>query len=260
MKKVKKTTLLFLLTLICLWCCSCGESLPPESPIKDFTYEFVDGNAIITGYIGTDLDIVVPRIIENRPVTVIGEEAFSSYDMNSIILPESLVEIDYKAFENCKQLKEIIIPKNVNKVETAFDGCENLEKIQIPEEVSEFYDDLKDTKWYKNQNDGVVYINNNVIGIKGDIPTEVKIADGTKSIHRLYRYLIVYGLTDNEGGTLKRIHIPESVTYIREESVGYKEFYKNGFKQADKTVTIYGKEGSYAEQYAQKHNITFKSE
>lgn len=48
------------------------------------------------------------------------------------VIPDSVIEIAYKAFYNCKTLKTVIIPKSVKTIrENAFDGCSMLEEVKI---------------------------------------------------------------------------------------------------------------------------------
>lgn len=130
MKKIITIILSILLILIlCLSLCSCSQSV---SPIEDFEYEFNDGTVTITGYTGTDLEIVIPDTIEERPVTVIGKHAFSEYDMTSIVLPDTVTAIEYGAFDYCKLLEKIDIPDSVTHISSeAFRGCENLKEVNL---------------------------------------------------------------------------------------------------------------------------------
>lgn len=48
------------------------------------------------------------------------------------VIPDSVIEIAYKAFYNCETLKSVIIPKSVKTIEVqAFDGCSMLEEVKI---------------------------------------------------------------------------------------------------------------------------------
>lgn len=191
-----------LMLSVCLTLCSCGQT---ASPVEDFVYEFENGETIITGYIGTDLEIVIPSEIEGRPVTQIGynfdEEmgAFEEYDMTSIIIPEGVEYInDY-----------------------VLDGCSMLENISLPDSFKGFYHGtdpyngstdsalgaLDDTKWFNNQPDGLLYIDNVFLGIKGENfnSSTVEIKKGTTSIISE----AFYG-QDN----ITEVIIPNSVKYI----------------------------------------------
>jgi hypothetical protein len=58
----------------------------------------------------------------------------SCKELKSIILPKSLQKINSNAFNKCISLKEIIIPENIKFISLgSFLNCENLEKIIIPE-------------------------------------------------------------------------------------------------------------------------------
>lgn len=91
-----------------------------------------DGFAIKGGvllkYVGGDKRVRVPDGIQ-----IIGEEAFSGADMESVVLPMSLVEIGDYAFEQCARLKSIVIPEGVWKLGFgAFDGCDSLRVVTLP--------------------------------------------------------------------------------------------------------------------------------
>lgn len=225
---MKKVLSLLLVVLLCILVSACGKQ--KASPVEDFEYEFEDGEAIITGYIGSDLDIVIPYEIEERPVTVIGKEAFKGYDMKSIVVPEGVHTIEYCAFEDCNVLEKISLPDSIR---------------EIANSSYAFYD----TQWYNNQPDGVLYIDNVLVGVKGenyfsfhkskqDTPTcEVK--NGTK---------IILSNAFFYEKTLMKVVIPDSVEYI------------GGALFNSDIVKIYGKTGSVAEIYANENGIPFVAE
>lgn len=65
-----------------------------------------------------------------KDLTIIGEAAFSlCEELESIILPDSITQIDGGAFSACENLQEITIPNNVTSIgECAFGLCVNLTK------------------------------------------------------------------------------------------------------------------------------------
>lgn len=239
-----------LMLSVCLTLCSCGQS---ASPIEDFEYEFIDGTVTITGYTGTDLEIVIPDKIEKRPVTTIGNEAFIGYDMNCVYIPSSVTTIEGRAFYNCTLLNEVTFNEGITHIhDNAFGNCEKLDLVTLPDSIRYVSENaFWGSKWYDNQPDGVVYSGNAVLFYKGD-PSE----HSTNKEHTIEVYIneSTKIIADNalNDSTIRYIHIPESVTYIGENSI-YKEEYRE-------LVTLYGKSGSIVETYAFENYAKFIAE
>jgi len=86
--------------------------LPAISHAADtgFSYNAEGSNATITGYTGSDSDVVIPNKIGEGEfiVAAIGENAFADHsDLTSIILPSGLVNIGDNAFYACSNLLKI---------------------------------------------------------------------------------------------------------------------------------------------------------
>ena len=61
-----------------------------------------DGTAVIVGYTGWDLSLVIPDRLKGHPVVSIGEEAFSDRDTLTVVtIPDSITSIDHAAFSDC---------------------------------------------------------------------------------------------------------------------------------------------------------------
>lgn len=128
--------LLALILPLAILLCACGNESQKESPVEDFAYEMSNGKIIITGYLGTDQEIFIPSEINERPVTVIGEDAFEGYDMTHITIPDSVVEIDEHAFADCVCLTSVKLSKGLEIIgEYAFRDCEALSEIVCPDTV-----------------------------------------------------------------------------------------------------------------------------
>lgn len=200
---MRKLLYLFPIFVITIFLCSC--SMQKASPIDDFLYEFENGEAIITGYIGTDLEIVIPSEIEGRPVTRIGynsdekKGAFEGYDMKSIIIPEGVEFINDYAFDDCLMLENISLP---NTLKGFYHGTDPYNGSADSAVYA-----LGDTKWFNNQPDGVLYIDNVLLGIKGDTysSNSIEVKKGTTTILSE----AFYG-EDN----ITEVIIPNSVKYI----------------------------------------------
>ena len=134
----KGLMVLFLYLVVAFMLCACGS--PKTSDIMDFLYEAKNGEITITGYTGKELEIVIPDIIDNRPVKYIGETAFKGYDMTSVYVPEGVEMIHKNAFEDCNMLENIFLPNSLK----CFYYEDNSSEIPTSAETA-FYD----TKWYK---------------------------------------------------------------------------------------------------------------
>ena len=129
-------------------------------------------------------------------------------ELTSINIPDSITYIDDEAFGGCTALTSISIPNSVTKIgRRVFLGCTGLTSISIPESVTYIGENaFKNTGWYNNQPDGILYLDGWCLGYKGAKPIgTLTIAEGTKCIAP-YAFSECSGLTS--------VTIPDSVTTI----------------------------------------------
>jgi len=111
--------------------------LPTRRPSaeQNYQYKIQNGGVVITSYVGKEYVVEIPEEIAGYPVRVIGSNAFSSrYDVETVILPEGLIEIEKTAFRFCTGLMSIQLPSTLKTIgEYAFFHCENLVEIVIPD-------------------------------------------------------------------------------------------------------------------------------
>lgn len=110
------------------------------NPVPDgLTFEIYGDEAVITGYMGSENTLIIPSVIEDKPVTRINSFAFSdNYNLRSITLPDTLTFIDNNAFSRSNCLEEIIIPEGKSELyvgDYAFSECTNLRSINLPDNV-----------------------------------------------------------------------------------------------------------------------------
>lgn len=109
---------------------------PEVRPIELINGEFEIVHGVLVNYRGSSKNIVVPE-----GVTIIGEACFKDFSgkkrgIESIRLPEGLIEIGSEAFAHCRYMKDINIPSTVQKIgKEAFALCTAIEKLTIPESV-----------------------------------------------------------------------------------------------------------------------------
>ncbi len=74
---------------------------------NSFEYEILDNDSIkITEYCGYEKDVIVPGVYDDYNVVAISDNVFSS-SVETVIIPESVVEIGANAFESATNLKSI---------------------------------------------------------------------------------------------------------------------------------------------------------
>ena len=111
----------------------------PPNPFSDFRYEVVEDGVKIMGFVGSSTFVKIPDTIENKPITIIGREAFKqSKDFTEIVLPNTIKIIEESAFRDCHWLRNLAIPEGVTRIDDgAFTAC-GLTELFLPASVSHF--------------------------------------------------------------------------------------------------------------------------
>ncbi len=133
-----------------------------------------------------------------------------------LVIPDGVTKIPNGAFANLSQLTDVTIPDSVTEIgDVAFYGCTNLENITFSKNISKIgCEAFTKTAWYKNQPDGMLYINNIAYHYIGTMPenTTLGIRPGTTGISQCF--------ASNEGidfstcPNLVGVTLPESITNI----------------------------------------------
>jgi len=91
---------------------------------KDFIVETINdgGAARITRYNGKNTELKIPPRIGNRPVTEIGDRAFTRKGLTSVVIPESVIFIGNFAFAE-NQIGSVSLGSNVYIANNAFDNA-----------------------------------------------------------------------------------------------------------------------------------------
>ncbi len=105
--------------------------------LDDETYE-VSGKGSYT-----NTEIVIPSVYNDKPVTSIGNWAFSGCSgLTSVTIPDSVTSIGNSAFEYCRRLTSVTIGNKVTSIgDDAFYGCSGLTSVTIPDSVTSIGND-----------------------------------------------------------------------------------------------------------------------
>ena len=139
---------------------SFGDELPEPNPLSDFEYRnnYYGGKTIVN-YIGSDVSVVIPSVIDGKAVNEIANGAFHGSNIKSVYIPDTVQriseaafsdsfdlesvrmssyvgQISRRAFENCKSLKEIVLPETLIMLgNDVFAKCFALEYIKLPSSI-----------------------------------------------------------------------------------------------------------------------------
>ena len=97
-------------------------------PLPDGTYGVKAGTALYLE------GIVIPPTHNGKPVTSVLDGAFANAtNMKSVIIPDSVINIEKSAFSGCSGLTSVTIPDSVTGIgKGAFQNCYSLEKLTVP--------------------------------------------------------------------------------------------------------------------------------
>ncbi len=103
----------------------------------DFIPNFENRTVEVTGYKGTDKDIVIPEKIYDWDVVGLGERfdvyEMSSGDVNSVTVPGSIKSIPNNCFDVFSGLTKVILNDGVEEIgNSAFENCKQLTEINLP--------------------------------------------------------------------------------------------------------------------------------
>lgn len=143
---------------------------------------------------------------------VIGNYAFSEAEIKSLVIPDSVTEIQYKSFEYTSYLANVTFSKNLTKAMGGYEGFMN------------------GSAWYKKQPLGVVYAGGLLYAYKGSVPkdTTINVKAGTKGI----AYMALQ-TKDCSSGNIKNVTLPNGLV-----SIGAVSFFNTGISQISIPETV----------------------
>lgn len=141
------------------------DANPGGSVGENFSWSFDPTTATLTmsgtgpmplhdphAYPWTELWSEVEHLHIEEGITSVARYAFANFKfVRDVQLPDSLVSLDYSAFQYCAMLEEITLPRNVSTVEQyAFFECNSLAMIHVAAENPYLCSDSKGVLYSKN--------------------------------------------------------------------------------------------------------------
>lgn len=82
-----------------------------------FSYEIQNEKVVITGYTGSDKNLIIPAEIDNKSVLKIENNALrDNKTLTSVTISEGIEDIGESTFENCTSLATITLPKTITHI------------------------------------------------------------------------------------------------------------------------------------------------
>ncbi len=104
---------------------------------EDYEYIVCGDSVVLTAYKGNDTQVTIPSYIDNKPVTDFMDIFRDNKTITKVTLPETILSVPYRAFENCLALTEVVLPSSLENIDDyAFASCIALTNIVIPDSVT----------------------------------------------------------------------------------------------------------------------------
>jgi len=207
-----------------------GEGEPAEPPYiseADFETHISVGECRILGYHGSAEIVRIPPEIHGAEVVAIGEHAFEDCaQIREIVLPEGIRWIGSFAFATCGQLEVLTLPESVQEIgDYAMAECTSLREIRVAPGNDVFH--VQDQMLMHRDGTLVQY----PAGLPEErctVPEKVRrIGVNAFAASRLKRVTLPFGVTELADcafahcNDLTEIHIPASVETIGEAAFAY---------------------------------------
>lgn len=109
-----KKTIAILLSVITFLCIFTAAMPSFALTYGDFSYELIEGQAVITAYNGSDTQVTIPAETDGYTVYGIGDSAFKNNTaITSVTISDGVKSIENNAFENCTSLSTITLPATI---------------------------------------------------------------------------------------------------------------------------------------------------
>ena len=219
----------------------------------------------------------------------IGNQAFDSKKITSVIIPDTVTVMSSYCFRGCKNLTSVSIPDSVVELGTeSFSNCTALEYVKLSNKISKIGDYAFNS--CKSLTEIIIPTSVKTIGGRAfqscsglssvTIPSNVNTIEssafngctGLKSLTLEEGLQVINSNAFYGCSSLVSVTVPSTVTSIFDSSFNCKNLkeitilnptctfeYNSAISNGDNSVIIYGAEDSTAQAYAEKNNYTFQS-
>ena len=134
---MKRRIASLLLALVMVLGLAVNVSAYEEYTCGDWTYTLVNSGASITGYTGSDAELVIPATLDGHNVVSIDDNALWYGSYTSIQFPATLRTIGTGAFMECRKLTSVEIPGTVTSIHSmAFYNCFSLTSVTLGDGIT----------------------------------------------------------------------------------------------------------------------------
>ena len=164
----------------------------------DFVY-YIDANeeeAYLVHYNGKDSKVVIPSKIENYPITIIKQYAFSGNPyIKEVEFNSNIYMLEKAAFYECDGLARVVIPENIKVIsQNCFAECDGLRIIQMEEGVNYIFDGAFYSKniSYINIPESIVCLDSYAINLSSLNDLYITFAAGKQKVWSNYEMYLAY--------------------------------------------------------------------
>lgn len=200
------------------------------------TLAFAGGDTAICDNQFTSIESLKTVVLPGN-LTTIPDMCFALSGVESVQVPATVTTIEQRAFSNCKSLKSIDLSKtSITTISSySFNGCDTLESVKLPDSVKLIEDDaFKFCKQLKDINFPV--------GLEEIQDEAFRYCDSLQSVTLPESLISVGSRTFGECPALAEIYLPETLQVIPIDA-----FYKIALMEGFVQLTVYVKEGSFAD-------------
>lgn len=221
MKKNKILAAIIALVVVCSVLALAACNITSADGKWEYSVDKETNTATIVSYKGGDAELVIPSEIDGVAVTKIGKNAFKkNTKITSLVLPDSLIEIEQSAFEMCSNINKITFGSGLKTIGMyAFYNCYELKDISLPSNLEMINNGAFMGCALKNVTvpASVKYVGHNVFARNGYLKTD--------SNNVFYYEYLIESITFESATTLLKFGTTEGAN-------GYDEEAQNSLKNA----------------------------